>query len=69
MTDVLIRNLPDDVVGRIDARAAKLGLSRNEYLRRQITQDAARESGTVRIEDFAKFADLADDEVMRGAWS
>ena len=69
MTDVLIRNVPDDVLERIDARAARLGLSRNEYLRRQITQDASRASETVRVEDFAKFADLADDEVMRSAWS
>jgi plasmid stability protein len=69
VTDVLIRNLPDDVLERIDARAARLGLSRNEFLRREIAQVAGRDSGSLRSEDFAKFADLADDEIMRGSWA
>lgn len=69
MTDVLIRNVPDDVIERIDARAAQLGLSRNEFLRREVAQVADRTSGNLRSEDFAKFADLGDEAIMRGAWS
>lgn len=69
MTDVLIRNVPDDELARIDARAAHLGLSRGEYLRRQIAKDAARGSATVTVDQLAKLADLADEELMRDAWS
>ena len=39
MSDVLIRDVPEDVVAAIDARAAALRLSRNEYLRRRLRQD------------------------------
>lgn len=69
MTDVLIRNVPDEDLARIDAHAARLGLARGEYLRRQIAKDAARGSGSVTVDQFAKFADLADEELMRDAWS
>lgn len=34
MSGVLIRDIPEDVLAAIDARAARLRLSRNEYLRR-----------------------------------
>lgn len=73
MTDVLIRNMPEDVLARIDLHAARLGLSRSEYLRRQITQDAARTTGAVSVEDLQHAADLTkdllDEQVMRDAWS
>jgi hypothetical protein len=73
MTDVLIRDVPEDDLKRIDEKAARLGLSRNEYLRRQIGQDAAREPSTVTRADFERLTDLGrdllDDDVMRGAWS
>lgn len=72
MTDVLVRDLPDDVVAAIDARAARLGLSRSEYLRRRLAQEAVTTAQTVTVEhlhSFAEtFADLADPEVMKGAW-
>ena len=35
VSDVLIRDLPDDVLAGIDARAAELGLSRVEDIRRR----------------------------------
>ena len=41
MTDVLIRDVPDDVIAAVDARAGRLGLSRSEYVRRRLAQDAA----------------------------
>lgn len=42
MSDVLIRDVPDDVLTALDARAAGLSLSRNEYLLLRLRQDAAR---------------------------
>jgi len=72
MTDVLIRDLEPEDVARLDARAAALGLSRNEYLRRRLEQDARRGTGSVTQADFERFverfSDLADDELMRPAW-
>ena len=39
MTDILIRNIPDDVLAAIDARAKRVGLSRTEYLRRTLERE------------------------------
>jgi hypothetical protein len=73
MTDVLIRNVPDEDLARIDEQAARVGLSRGEYLRRQIAQTAARNPVTVTVEDLRRSTeltkDLLDDDVMRDAWS
>ncbi len=69
MTDVLIRDVPEDDLRRIDEKAAKLGLSRGEFLRRQIAQEAARTTQPMSVDQFAKFADLADEDLMRDAWS
>jgi plasmid stability protein len=41
MTDVLIRDVPDEVLAAVDVRAGRLGLSRSEYVRRRLAQDAA----------------------------
>jgi hypothetical protein len=55
----------------VDARAARLGLSRSEYVRRRLAQDAAAGSA-VSTGDLARFAevfsDLADPDVMSQAW-
>lgn len=71
MADLLIRDVPDDVVAAIDADAVRLGLSRTEYLRRTLTQ-LARRPGETTVEDMARFAsvfaDLGDDDVTRQAW-
>lgn len=40
MSDVLIEDVSDDVLAALDALADRLGLSRNEYLRRRLAQDA-----------------------------
>lgn len=73
MSDVLIRDVPEDVLSAIDAHAAELGLSRSEYLRRRLDQDAHRSTGPVGVDDLQQFgelfADLADAEVMARAWS
>ena len=34
MADMLIRDVPDDVIAALDAHAARLGLSRSEYVHR-----------------------------------
>ena len=36
MTDILIRDVPDEVLSAIDAKAKRVGLSRSEYLRRTL---------------------------------
>ncbi len=38
MAEVLIRGVPDDVAGALDAKASRLGISRTEYLRREVTR-------------------------------
>jgi plasmid stability protein len=72
MTDVLIRDVPDDVIAAVDARAARLGLSRSEYVRRRLAQDASAPGSPVSARDLARFAevfgDLADPDVMSRAW-
>jgi len=72
VTDVLVRDVPDDVVAALDARASRLGLSRSEYLRRRLAQEAVGSPQPVTVEHLTAFgetfADLADDEVMKGAW-
>ncbi len=72
MTDVLIRDVPDDVVSAIEAQAKRLGLSRSEYLRRQMRRVASTSDERVTVESLRQFtltfADLADPEVMGGAW-
>lgn len=72
MSDFLIRDVPEDVVAAIDARAARLGLSRNEYLRRELKIVAQRSASAVDADDLRRFAgrfsDLTDADVMERAW-
>jgi len=73
VTDILIRDVPEEVVAAIDARAAALGLSRNEFLRRRVAQEARRSTQSVTVADLRRLselaADLGDPEVMARAWS
>ncbi len=72
MGDVLVRDIPDDVLAAVDAHAARLGVSRSEYIRRRLAQDASLPGRPVSAEDLRRFAevfaDLADPSVMGGAW-
>lgn len=73
MPDVLIRDVPDDVLAAIDAHAALMGLSRSEYIRRQLSHDVRRTVGRrVTAEGLRRFAstfgDLDDSAVMSHAW-
>ena len=72
MTDVLIRDVPDNVIAALDAHAERLGLSRSEYVRRRLAQDAAVSGSALSVQDLARFAevfgDLTDPHVMSQAW-
>jgi len=72
VTDVLIRDVPDEVIAAVDAHARRLGLSRSEYVRRRLAQDAAASASPVSAADLARFAevfgDLGDPDVMSRAW-
>ena len=72
MADVLIRGLDDDVVRAVDVIARRMGVSRNEYLKRSLTSVAHAARGPVSSEDFAwvadTFPDLADEEAMDALW-
>jgi hypothetical protein len=71
--NILIRDLSQEAIDRIDVAAAGLGLSRNEYLRRKF-EEGARPTGEQKVtdEDWQRsaevFADLADPSVMDAAW-
>jgi plasmid stability protein len=73
MTDILIRDVPDEVLSAIDARAKRVGLSRTEYLRRALERDHVRDTGAVTVDQLRRTASLARDlddrDVMSGAWS
>ena len=72
MPDVLIPDAPDAVLAALDAKAAQLGTTRGEYIRRRLAADAATMSATVFVQDlrtFAdNFADLAHAEVIDSSW-
>jgi hypothetical protein len=72
VADMLIRDVPDDVVAAVDARASRLGLSRSEYVRRRLAQDAVSAGAVVSTSDLdrfsALFGDLGDPDVMSQAW-
>jgi hypothetical protein len=71
--NILVRDLSQEAIDRIDAAAADLGLSRNEYLRRKF-EAGARPTGdqVITDEDWRRsaeaFADLADPTVIDAAW-
>jgi len=71
MSDLLIRDVPENVIAAIDAAAKTLGLSRTEYLRRTLARED-RPVGTVTRLDLQvfseKFGDLLNEEVVAQAW-
>ena len=73
MPDVLIRNVPADDLARLDAQAARLGVSRRDYLRGYLVREARHTINRVSATDLRAaaglLADLADDTVMSDAWS
>lgn len=73
MPDVLIRDVPADDLKLLDEQARRLGLSRSEYLRRQLHREARRTESAVTAADLSALSDLVPDlavrEVMRDAWT
>lgn len=73
MTDILIRNVPDDIVAAVEANAKRAGLSRTEYLRRTLEREHRNAASEVTVASLARFretfADLSDPDVMQSAWS
>lgn len=72
VSDLLIRDIPDNVLAGLDAHAANLGLSRAEYIRRRLAQDALTAHTPVTRADLHRLsqtaAGLADETLMREAW-
>ena len=72
MPDLLVRDVPDDVLAAIDAKAKRLGISRAEYVRRQLTRAASTTDEAVSPSDLRRFsdtfADLRDPTIMDQAW-
>ena len=50
MTDILIRDVPDEVLVAIDAKAKRVGLSRTEYLRRTLERERVSDAGPVTVD-------------------
>ena len=73
MPDVLIRNVPSEDIVALDEQARAAGLSREDFLRRQLLQQAQRTVSTVARADFIKLdqviVDLDGPDVMEDAWS
>ena len=72
MTDILIRDVPESVIAEIDAQASALGISRAEFVRRQLLREALRVQRPVTWDDLRdsskRLADLLDDDLMDQAW-
>lgn len=73
VTDILIRDVSDEVLVAIDGKAKRLGLSRTAYLRRALERERFESSSPVTIDALARLAslmaDLDDPGVMSDAWS
>ena len=74
MIDILVRDVPDDVVAAIEVNARAVGLSRVEYLRRLLERErTSTRGGDVTVESLRRFgktfSDLSDGDVMRSAWT
>jgi hypothetical protein len=69
VTDILIRDVPADVVAALDANAQRAGVTRAEYLRRVLAEQQGPAVTRNHLERFAeRTADLGDPEVMAAAW-
>ncbi len=69
MTDILIRDVPDEVVAALDANAQRAGLTRAEFLRRVLAEQRQPPLTREHLNHFAeRTADLGDSDVMTAAW-
>lgn len=72
MPDILVPRVPAAVVAQLDARAALLGISRSEYVRRELIRDTQRADLTVTVGDLQKsgalLSGLLDSDLIERAW-
>lgn len=69
MTDILIRDVPDEVVASLDANAQRNGQTRAEYLRRLLADQQGPALTREQLNLFAeRTADLGNPDVMAAAW-
>jgi hypothetical protein len=67
--DIRIRDVPDEVVASLDAKAKSNGLTRAEYLRRLLADQQEPTLTREQLDRFAtRTADLSNPEVMAAAW-
>ena len=73
MTDILIRDVPDEILSAIDSKAKRLGLSRSAYLHRTLQRERHDSQEPLTLDRLARLAalaaDLDDPDVMTKAWS
>ena len=73
MPNVLIRDIPQEDLELLDEQARRVGLSRADFLRRHLQQQARRCVTPVAVEDLEAMTrllqDLGEDDVMADAWS
>ena len=73
MTDVLVSNLSDEVIAKIDENTQRLGLTRSEYLQHEISRKTLHRDRKLTPDDVRRFSaliqDLKDPEVLRKAWN
>jgi len=58
MPEVPIRNFPAEDLSLLEEQAARLGITRTEYLRRQLRREARRTVGSVTASDLRAVAKL-----------
>jgi hypothetical protein len=72
VADILVPDVPEDVIAAIDMKAQRLGLSRADYLQRVLARERAVQAVQVTVANLASFAetfaDLDDPDVMSRAW-
>ena len=72
MADILIPDIPDDVIAAIDMKAQRLGLSRADYVRRVLARERVARAVKVSVAHLASFAetfvDLDDHDLVSRAW-
>lgn len=72
MTDIVIRDLPDDVIVGLDRKAKERGVSLEEFIRLRLVESVSRSSEWVTVESLRymseRLAELADSEVTAEAW-
>jgi Ribbon-helix-helix protein, copG family len=69
MTDILIRDVPDEVVASLDAKARSTGQTRAEFLRRLLADQQEPSLTREQLNRFAdRTTDLGNPDVMAAAW-